>query len=147
MSLDFKQIFMMNPNTNNKYPNFENKLQPRIEFDNAYLKELFLKHQVEIMEIVSNETREYLEIEDLCNDDENMFPRRCELTDEWYVGDITISECDENIFLSVEARFLGFYENTSIRFPVDDYLGLEVWLYYDTEKEHFTYDCINSASI
>lgn len=148
MSWKLKQIFMSNTNSNNDYPNYENKLQPRVCFDDSELRLLFEKHKNEIMAIVVQEITAYLADEDVCNDDEDMFPRRCEMTGEWYVGEIELWKQNGTILGSVLTRFLGYYPHPSARMPVDDYLGLEVLIIYAPEHETFTFEGgLNSSSI
>ena len=119
MSWKLKQIFMSNTNSNN-----------------------------DIMAIVVQEITAYLADEDVCNDDEDMFPRRCEMTGEWYVGEIELWKQNGTILGSVLTRFLGYYPHPSARMPVDDYLGLEVLIIYDPEHETFTFEGgLNSSSI
>lgn len=148
MNLELKQIFMPNPNLNNDYTNYENKLQPRMDFANLSLKALFEKHEDKIMDIVIKEITEYLGDENLCNDDIDTFPRRCEMTGEWYVGDIWLYEEKGKIRGSISTRFLGYYPTPSARMPIDDYLELEVWIEYGSEHERFSFDGgLNSSSI
>ncbi|MEW9095335.1 MAG: hypothetical protein AB2417_09665 [Clostridiaceae bacterium] len=148
MSWELKQIFMPNPNPNNDYTNYEKKLQPQMRFANPKLKDLFENHEDEIMKIVVKEITEYLEDESACNDDLHMFPRRCEMTGEWYVGGIALREENGRIWGSVFTRFLGYYPHPSVRMPIDDYLGLEVWIEYDPEHKKFIFDGgLDSSSI
>ena len=77
-----------------------------------------------------------------------MFPRRCEMTGEWYVGDIGLHEENGRIWGSIFTRFLGYHPAPSARMPIDDYLGLEVWVAYDSESERFAFDGgLDSSSI
>lgn len=148
MGLKLKQFFMLNPNPRNEYTNYEKKLQPRMNFEPLELKALYEKHKDEIMEIVIKEVTEYLEDEGACNDDEDMFPRRCEMTGEWYVGDIALYEENGRIWGNVCTCFLGYYPAPSARMPIDDYLGLEVWVSYDQKHKKFIFDGgLDSSSI
>ncbi|WP_353097546.1 hypothetical protein [Tissierella praeacuta] len=148
MRLELKQIFMPNLNPNNEYTNYEKKLQPHMKFEPLELNELYEKHKDEIMEIVTKEITEYLEDEGACNDDEYMFPRRCEMTGEWYIGDIRLYEENGRIWGGVFIRFLGYYPAPTVRMPIDDYLGLDVWVAYDQEQGKFVFDDgLDSSSI
>ena len=139
---------MPNPNPDNEYTNYEKKLQPRMDFDHPELKQLYEVHKDEIMTIVKAGIAGYLSDEAVCNDEEGMFPRSCEMTGEWYVGDIFLTEEDGRIWGSVLTRFLGLYPGLCARMPVDDYLGLEVWVEYDRENRKFIFDgSIDSSSI
>ena len=108
----------------------------------AFLDQLFETHQEEIMQIVRKKLSDYLNDEDLCNDEENMFPRRCFLTGEWYVSELSSFDNEPDVFFSVQTAFLG----TDLGCP-DDYLGLEVNLYYDESAGTFLTDSINSEAL
>lgn len=143
MSLEPKQIFLPNPNTNNEHVTYENKLQPSMVFGDLSLKALFEKHNDEILKDIVREITDYVNDEDLCNDSIDMFPRSCEMTGEWYIGEVYFEDFD---YLSVMTRFLGLQPNSK-RMPVDDYLGLEVLFSYDEDQEKFIFDGINSSCI
>lgn len=143
MSLELKQIFLPNPNTNNVHVTYENKLQPRIVFGDLSLKALFEKHNAEILKNIVREITDYVNDENVCNDDIDMFPRNCEMTSEWYIGDIYFKNFD---YLSIMTRFLGFQPNSK-RMPVDDYLGLEVHFSYDEDQDKFIFNGIDSSCI
>lgn len=148
MDLNLKQLIMPNPNPENEYTNYEKQLLPRVDVDNSELNVLFEKHEDRIMAIVRKEIADYLADESLCNDEDGMFPRRSELTGEWYVGDIFLTEEEGRIWGSVLTRFLGFNKAPCARMPVDDYLGLEVWIKYDRERQEFVFDdSVDSSSI
>ena len=100
------------------------------------------------MAIVDKEITAYLEEEDLCNDGEGMFPRRCEMTGEWYVADVYLTEEDGQVYGNIMTHFLGYYPDSCARMPIDDYLGLEVWLEYDRDRKVFCFDgSVNSSAI
>ena len=109
MSWKLKQIFLPNPNLADEYPNYENQLQPRMRFADSELRLLFEQHEAAIMGIVVREITAYLADESVCNDEEDMFPRRSEMTGEWYVGEIELFKKEERIWGSVFTRFLGYY--------------------------------------
>ena len=77
--------------------------------------------------------------ENLCNDDEDMFPRKNFLTGEWYISEIDFDDTD---YLSINTAFIG----TDLGYK-DDYLGLEVHLYYDEETAEFIFDGIDSSAL
>lgn len=139
MNLDIKQIFLKNPNTDNEYVYYENQLQPRIIFCNDEIERLYRSHQKEIMAVVEKELYDYINCDDLCNDDEDMFPRRCELTGEWYISEINFEDKD---FLSIRTAFLSMNHGEK-----EDYLGLEVCFGYNEESDKFEFDGINSECI
>ncbi|MDU7337447.1 MAG: hypothetical protein E7L17_04955 [Clostridium sp.] len=148
MNWELKQINMPNPNDKGDYPNYENKLQPRRSFSNRELESLFYEHEKEIMTIVTHEIALYLSDESVCNDDEDMFPRGCEMTGEWYVGEVELFKEDDEIRGYVLTRFLGYNPPGSARMPIDDYLGLEVWVMFDPEQGKFVFEGgLNSSSI
>lgn len=139
MKLEIKRIYLPNDNEENKYCTYQNQLKPRKDFANSELEELFNSHELEIMKIVEKEISEYVNSDDVCNDDEDFFPRRCVLTGEWYVSDICFSQKD---CLSIMTAFLGIDLGYK-----DDYLGLEVLLTYDEDSASFIFDTINSESL
>lgn len=143
MSLKLKQIFLPNANTNNVHVTYEDKLQPCMVFEDLALKSLFEKHNDEIFKSIVRELTDYVNDENVCNDNIDMFPRPCEMTGEWYIGEICFEEFD---YLSVMTRFLGLYPNSK-RAPIDDYLGLEVLFFYDEDQDKFIFDGINSSCI
>ena len=143
MSLLLKQITLPNPNTNNMHVTYENKLQPRMIFGDSSLKALYEKHNDEIFKRIVSEITDYLNDKNLCNDDIEMFPRKCEMTGEWYVGDVYFKDFG---YLSVMTQFLGFHPNSK-RMPIDDYLGLEAIFIYDEDQDKFIFDGINSSCI
>lgn len=143
MSLVLKQIFLTNENLNNIHVNYENKLKPRMVFHNLSMEELFQKHYDGIIKKIDYEITEYLNDEFLCNDDIDMFPRRCEMTGEWYIADVYFNELS---YLSIMVHFLGFHPNSK-RMPIDDYLGLDLLFFYNKIEDEFIFDGINSSCI
>ena len=139
MKIILKQIFFDVPNKNNDYVSYQNKFKTRCIFKDSGLKKLFDKHFDVIMDIVENEITEYINNENLCNDDENMFPRKSFLTGEWYISEIDFEDIN---YLSVQTAFVG----TDLVYK-DDYLGLEVHLYYEEETAKFVFDGIDSYII
>lgn len=139
MSLEIKRIFLTEPNPNNEYCCYENQLQPSVTFGNSELEVLFKTQEDNIMEIVEKGIRDYVNCDDLCNDEEDMFPRRCFLTGEWYVSEIRFEDVD---YLSICTALLG----TDLGYK-DDYLGLDVLLYYEKETGTFTLDGVNSEAL
>lgn len=100
------------------------------------------------MRIVTHEIAQYLSDESVCNNDEDMFPRRCEMTGEWYVGEVELYEEEEEIRGYVLTRFLGYNPPNSARMPIDDYLGLEVWVVFHPDQGKFLFEGgLNSSSI
>ena len=139
MKLELTQLFNPIPNENNDYVTYINQLTPRCIFNDSKLEQLFEKHKVSIMKIVETEIFEYVNDDFLCNDMENMFPRKCYLTGEWYVSEFYFGKIG---YLSVNTAFVG----TDLSYK-DDYLGLEVILHYDEDADEFCYDTINSQAL
>lgn len=139
MSLEIKRIFLTKPNPNNEYSDYENQLQTRIVFGNPELEMLFKAQEDNIMEIVEKEIKDYVNCDDLCNDEEDMFPRRCFLTGEWYVREIIFEDVD---YLNICTAFLG----TDWGYKTD-YLGLDVCFYYEKETGTFRFDGVNSEAL
>ncbi len=136
--MKLQQIFMQNPNPNNEYADYENQFKPRIDFDTPHAKEIFQNHQNKIMEIVETEITDYINDDDLCNDSENMFPKRSLLTGEWYISSIHL----ENGILSMEIALIGL----SLGYK-DDYLGLDIYMKYGKETKQFLVCGVDSFSI
>ena len=136
--MKLQQIFMQNPNPNNEYADYENQFKPRIDFDTPHAKEIFQNHQNKIMEIVETEITNYIHDDDLCNDSENMFPKRSLLTGEWYISSIHFG----NGILSMEIALIGL----SLGYK-DDYLGLDIYMKYDEGTKQFTVYGVDSSSI
>lgn len=139
MEIALKQIFFDVLNENNDYVSYQNKLETRRIFSNTELEKLFNKHFDVIMKTVENEITAYIDDENLFNDDEDMFPRKCFLTGEWYVREIYFEDIN---YLSVDTAFIG----TDLGYK-DDYLGLDVHLYYEEETAEFVLDGIDSYVI
>ncbi len=137
-----KQIFSTLPNPENKYVTYRNFLAPRRDFHDVRAEQLFEMHQKEIMQIVEAGLSAYLNQENLCSDEPDMFPRRSFLTGEWYVHELASFDNQPGLFFSVRTAFLG----TDLGYP-DDYLGLEVNLYYDATAGIFLMDGINSEAL
>lgn len=140
MILTLKQIYLPSPNPDNRHVTYENQLQPRMTFADVSLKALFARYEPEILNDVVREITDYVNADDVCNNDVDMFPRRCELTGEWYIGSIYF----EDNFLSVTTHFLGHHPNPPF---IDDYLELDVVFLYDKDLEQFIFNGINSACI
>lgn len=132
------QIFFQNQNTLNCYVNYENKLLPRYVFEDDIHKKIFQKHTESIMLKVEEAISEYVNCENLCNDDEGMFPQPKFMTGEWYIGTV----CFEDYYLGIETRFIGIDTGKK-----DDYLGLAVAFDYNAQDDEFLFDGINSESI
>lgn len=139
MRIKLKRLFFDTPNENNDYASYENQLKPKRIFNSAELKNLFYEHYDFIMAIVEAVITEYINCEDLCNDDEDMFPRKSFLTGEWYVSYIHFIDMD---YLSVQTAFIG----TDLGYK-DDYFGLEVHLHYDEETAEFVFDSVDSSAL
>lgn len=140
--MKLKQLFFDVSNENNDYVSYQNQLKPRLIFDSAELKNLFYEHYDFIMVIVETGITEYINCEDLCNDDEDMFPRKSFLTGEWYISEINFIDLEDMYYLSVQTAFIG----TDLGHK-DDYLGLDVHLYYDEETAEFIFDGIDSSAL
>ena len=91
-----------------------------------------------LLQISEDEIRDYINNDDLCNDEEGMFPKRSVLTGEWYIRSVSF----EDDILSIETALLG----TDLGYP-DDYLGLELIFIYDDESKEFAFDGINSSAL
>ncbi|MDE6427000.1 MAG: hypothetical protein K2K89_12835 [Ruminococcus sp.] len=137
--MKLKQLFFDVSNENNDYVSYQNQLKPRRIFGDSELEKLFEKHYNSIMAMVENEITSYINTEDLCNDDKNMFPRKSFLTGEWYISEIYFEDTE---YLSIHTAFIG----TDLGYK-DDYLGLEVHLYYDRKTAEFIFSGIDSYAL
>lgn len=136
--LQTKRIYLPKPNNNNEYVTYENQLQPRYIFDDKKLENIYHAHEDEIMKIVEKEITDYVNCEDLCSDEEGMFPQPKFMTGEWYLREVSFKDD----YLSIPVTFLG----TDLGYP-DDYLGLEATFTYHAENNQFSFDGINSESL
>lgn len=143
--LQFKQLSMPNPNPDNTYPNCQNKLRPRMDFNPAALEQLYTKHKDSLIETTVKEFTTYLDDEAWMEED--TFPRIQELTGDWYLGSIHMYERNNKIRISLYARFLGHYPKGCAREEIDDYLGMEAWFDYDPAQDVFIFDCFDTDSI
>jgi len=75
------------------------------------------------------------------------FPCGKVLTGEWYIGTIYLDDDDEQISGYIEMRFTAYYQAPTVRMPIDDYLGMDCWFYYNQETETFEFDCFNTDAI
>jgi len=139
MDIKLTQLFFDTPNENNDYVSYENQMKPKLTFNSTELEKLFYEHYDYIMTTVETSITEYINCEDLCNDDEDMFPRKSFLTGEWYISEIRFDDTD---YLSVQTALTS----TDLGYK-DDYLGLDVHLYYDKKTAEFTLDGIDSSAI
>lgn len=139
MRMKLKQLFFDVPNENNDYVSYENQLKTRRIFNSDELENLFYEHYDFIMAIVEAVITDYINCEELCNDDEDMFPKKRFLTGEWYVSETDFEDTD---YLAVRTAFIG----TDLGYK-DDYFGLEVILHYDKETEEFIFDEANGHTL
>ncbi len=143
--LQFRQLFMPSPNPDRTYPNYQNKLQPRMDFKPAALEQLYIRHKDRLIETVITECTQYLDDEAWMEED--TFPRVQELTGDWYLGSVHMCERNDKIRISVYARFLGHYPKGCAREEIDDYLGMQAWFDYDSAQDAFIFDCFDTDSI
>ena len=131
---------MTKPNPGNKYPDYENQLETKFDFDSSRSKEIYEKNKDIIADIVLSEITKYINDDDLCNDWLDMFPKRSFLTGEWYIARVFF----EYDMLSAETALLAIEPPLEFK---TDYLGLEVHLNYDSGTGQFTVYGIDSSSI
>ncbi|MBP1566504.1 MAG: hypothetical protein J6A58_12210 [Oscillospiraceae bacterium] len=136
--MQLKQIVFKKENINNEYVTYENALKPKIVFSNNKLRDLFDNISEELFLKIDKLLEEYLNNEELCNNDDGFFPQPKYMTGEWYLSKIYMDED----YLSVETCFIG--TDTGKK---DDYLGLEVCFYFDKEKGIWLFDSINSVAL
>lgn len=136
--MQLKLIHLSKTNPDNRYSNYENQLEPQYFFPDSESRALFENKKVALLQISEDAILDYINNDDLCNDDEEMFPKRSVLTGEWYIRSVSF----EDDILSVETALLG----TDLGYP-DDYLGLELIFIYDDELKEFAFDGINSSAL
>ncbi len=137
--MELRQIYFKNPNLNKEYPNYENHLETRYEFETASLKRIYERNKETILIMVEKEIKSYIEDELLCNDSDDMFPRRSNLNGEYYIRSIYFRKGN---MLSVETALLEAKQGEK-----DDYLGLEVHLKYRRLGRKFEVYRIDSSAI
>lgn len=136
--MQIKQIIFQNENINNEYVFYEKAIKPKMDFESDELKNVFEDIREELFLQINELLEEYLDDEELCNDDEGFFPQPRYMTGEWYLARIYM----EPDYLSIETHFIG--TDTGKK---DDYLGLEVSFYYDEDKKEWLFDGINSEAL
>ena len=124
--MNLKMIRLSKPNPDNLFSNYENQLEPQYFFTSSVSKTLFENSQRTLLQISEDEIRDYINNDDLCNDEEGMFPKRSVLTGEWYIRSVSFED--------------------DLGYP-DDYLGLELIFIYDDESKEFAFDGINSSAL
>ena len=148
-----KQIFMPHENTENVNVTYENQLKPRIKYNIAStnttkksLWQFYKNYETEIMDIVVKNIHLYLQSQNNCNDNDNLFPQIKKLTGQWYVGSIYLAVEKEKTSISIMTRFTEKLIVNS-REIVTDYLGLEINIEYCNDKNKFVFENLNISSI
>ena len=72
--MNLKMIRLSKPNPDNLFSNYENQLEPQYFFTSSVSKTLFENSQRTLLQISEDEIRDYINNDDLCNDEEGMFP-------------------------------------------------------------------------
>lgn len=142
-----KRIEMPNKNKNNEYPNYRNKLQPKLDFESKKLKSLYLRHESRLLAMAEKEALEYL-VNFGAWDFEpgESFPCGEKLTGEWYIDTIFLEDYQQ-IYGSIMMRFTAYYPPPTARMPVDDYLGMECCFHYDPKTDAFVFEGFNTSAI
>jgi hypothetical protein len=111
----------------------DGKLPLRPQFNYTGVTEsdyrLIIQAKSRIDEMVHNAVFEYVNEEDLCNCEEDMFPRADHMTGNYYIGSeyYSTQADDDSIYCSVDTRFTGLFDLPNSTEPKEqDYLGLEV---------------------
>ena len=143
-----KRIDMPNPNTNQEYACYQNKLQPEYTFESEELKAVYQRHEAGLLSAAEKEAWDYL-LDCGAWDSEpgEDFPCAAEMTGEWYVGQVGIKNLNNRIYGYIYMRFLGYYPSPTVRLPIDDYLGMEYTFYYNPETDTFEFDGFNTDAI
>lgn len=143
--LKFKEIVMPYPNLENRYTNYDQKLQPKMDFESKNLKEFYLEHREKLIKTAIKECEKYLDADDWM--EEETFPRIKDLTGEWYLASVTVRNQEKKIRIQIYLHFLGFYPRGCARKEVDDYLGMDAWFDYDPVQKVFRFDGFNTDAI
>lgn len=133
-----KMIRLSKPNPENLFSNYENQLETQYSFSTSDARALFERSKDALLQIVEDEIRNYIEDDDLCSDEEGMFPKRSVLTGEWYLRAVAF----EDGVLRMETALLG----TDLGYK-DDYFGLDLFFRLDDEQNGFVFDWINSSAL
>ena len=136
--MNLTQIIFNKENIHNIYIDYESALMPRINFENDELQKIYNENQDKILQRVEEFITEYINDEELCCDDDEFFPKPKHLTGEWYVASINMTKQ----YLSICTHLLG--NDTG---KTDDYLGLEVSFFLNTEKNIWEFSGIDSEAL
>ncbi|MCI9557944.1 hypothetical protein D3Z58_25345 [Clostridiaceae bacterium] len=143
-----KRIEMPNPNTKNGHVCYKNKLQPEFDFESEELKAVYQQHEAELLSVAEKEAWDYLlDVGAWDSEPGEDFPCGKEMTGEWYVGRVTLKSLKNQIYGSIDMRFLGYYSAPTVRSPIDDYLGMEYTFYYEPNTDTFEFDGFNTSAI
>ena len=106
-------------------------MRPRYKYEdltkNNYLQIIQAKTRLD--EMIYTSLLEYLNDEELCNNEENMFPRYSRLTGNYYVSDEYYSLKNDGVYGSIFTRFTEVIHLPNAKSIEQDYLGLEVWFF------------------
>ena len=80
--MKLKQIVFQKENVNNEYVTYEKALKPELVFVNDELKNLFDDISEDLFLQIDKLLEEYLDDEELCNDDDGFFPQPKYMTGE-----------------------------------------------------------------
>ena len=67
--MNLKMIRLSKPNPDNLFSNYENQLEPQYFFTSSVSKTLFENSQRTLLQISEDEIRDYINNDDLCNDE------------------------------------------------------------------------------
>lgn len=106
----------------------------------------FIHHRTYILTVFHQQIQDFFDDPDQTMDED--FPRRSELTGDYYVGDWRFSQSDEYYIATIEFRCLGYFDTPMQSNTELDYLGLEgiVYLHKLTGQLEI-YDSFNTSVI
>ncbi len=143
-----KRIEMPNPNINNEYVCYGDRMKPKFNFESEELKAAYQRHEAKLLSMAEKAAWDYLlDVGAWDSEPDEDFPCAEEMTGEWYVGSVGLKALNDRIYGYIYMRFLGHYPTWSVRSPIDDYLGMEYTFYYDPESDTFEFDGFNTDSI
>ena len=103
--------------------------RPRCGYDNLTENEyqLIIQVKTRLDNAVHNAVLEYLNDENLCNDEGDIFPCRKRMTGDYYVSDEYYRLSESGVQGSIFTRFTETSNLPNAVPSEQDYLGLEVW--------------------
>ena len=145
------RLIFTQENPNNDYVSWDigkEPTSPRYEYENLTERDyrLIIQAKTQLDEMVHQAVSEYINDDELCNDDDDMFPQRSLLTGRYYVSEVSYRLEDAVLRGSVLTYFTEIFCAGVVTSPEElDYLGLEV--HFVIDGNHVVPMGIDSSSI